>query len=177
MTSRKIMRVGMCALVALSMLQLRSAIAATPDAIQPTPAPKIVDVALQQDGSLRGQVVDAQGQAVAKSTVALVQHGKLLRAVEADAEGRYGFKGMDGGVYQLITDKGQSVCRVWTANTAPPAAGKQVLVVNDGTVLRGKSGDNTHGIKGWIVNHPGGTVAIAAAAVAIPIILWDADGS
>lgn len=101
---------------------------------------EVTDIALAQGGTLRGQVVDGQGIPQAKSNVTVSHKGQKVSTVRTDADGRFAVAGLKGGVYTIATTKGAGAVRLWTAETAPPAAHNQLLVVNGSTVARGQLG-------------------------------------
>ena len=130
------------------------------------------DVALRSGGMLVGQVVDAQGVAKAGTTVS-VRHGEheVVRT-KTDKNGVFAAQGLRGGSYQLLTDDGSSVCRLWAADTAPPAARPAALIVSGNDVVRGAYGG---GMVGWMKAHPYITAGTIAAAIAIPLAFIDDD--
>jgi hypothetical protein len=100
----------------------------------------IRDVALQSGGAMRGQVVDAQGQPCPDLTVQIAKAGASsdrLVAVRTDHEGRFQFAGLSGGLHGIQTPHGGALCRLWAANTAPPAAVSDVLLVSGDGPVRG----------------------------------------
>lgn len=137
-----------------------------------TLAVKMIDVALHEDGSLRGQVLDSQGTPVPETTLAVVHQGKAVAAVKTDQEGHYSVPALKPGVYQVVTDKGITVCRAWTARTAPPSSQAEALVVNGDQVIRGGLGN---GGVGAFLSNPWVLGAIVATAIAVPLALDDKD--
>ena len=128
----------------------------------------IYDVALRPGGVLQGQVVDPQGVPAAATRVVLAQEGKPTAATQTDAQGRFAFTGLKGGVYQLATAQGGGMYRLWTPGAAPPAAHADALVVSGGTVVRGGMGNG--GVLSFLAN-PWVLGAMVAAAIAIPLAL------
>ena len=55
-----------------------------------------------------------------------------------DENGVFAAKGLRGGQYELLTDDGVSACRLWAADTAPPAARPAALLVSGDNVVRGQ---------------------------------------
>jgi hypothetical protein len=144
-------------------------------ATKATPAFDIIDVTLREDGSLRGQVLDSQGIAVAAADVVVVHQGKVVATVQTDQDGRYVATGLKTGVYQIVTEKGITVCRLWSPAAAPPSSQAEALIVNGEQVIRGSLGGRSLG--SWLSN-PWVLGAIVAAAIAIPLALDDKkDGS
>ena len=140
------------------------------------PVAGAMDVALRPGGVLVGQVVDRQGVPQANQAVS-IQYGphEVVRTV-TDQNGTFAAQGLRGGQYQLVAHEGISVCRLWAANTAPPAARPAALVVSGNHVARGQWGAGPmHGSIEWVKAHPYITAGIVAAAIAIPLALADDD--
>jgi len=137
-----------------------------------TPTPVATDIALQKDGLLVGQVVDPLGKPVAGAQVTLTAQGKRLATMKSTAEGYFAFKGLRGGVYQVITEEGHGVYRVWSPGTAPPAAKKVVLLVSGDDVVRGQEGNPP--LKVLLAN-PLVIGAVVATAVAVPVAIHNAN--
>lgn len=137
-------------------------------------AATVHDVALQAGGVLSGQVLDSQGAPAALTRVVLAQNMQATATTQTDAQGRFEFAGLKSGVYQVATEKGGAVYRLWSAGTAPPAAQAQALVVNGDTVVRGALGQG--GLINFLSN-PWVLGGIVAAAIAIPLALDDDDAS
>lgn len=148
------------------------------------PAPAVTnDVALRTGGLLLGQVVDQQGVAKAGIPVSIQFAGKEVVSTTTDSNGVFAAKGLRGGQYQLLTPQGGSVCRLWAADTAPPAARPAALVVFGDQVVRGQgevppcppSGGPMNSWVGWMKAHPYLVAGTVAAAIAIPLALADDD--
>jgi hypothetical protein len=151
-----------------------------PSAFAAEPVAGASDVALRPGGLLVGQVVDRQGVPRAHQTVS-IQYGphEVVRTT-TDQNGTFAAQGLRGGQYQLVTHEGISVCRLWAADTAPPAAQPDALVVCGNEVVRGQWGHGGHGgpLHGsldWVRAHPYITAGAIAAAIAIPLALADDD--
>ncbi len=166
------LRGGLVAVATVGMLLPQLSFAAQAEAALPTPTINILDVTLQEDGNLRGQVLDSQGAAVPEAIVAVVQQGKAVAAARTDAEGRYTVPGLKTGVYHVVTDKGITVCRVWMPGTAPPSSQPEALIVNGDQVIRGALGN---GGVGAFLSNPWVLGAIVATAIAVPLALDDKD--
>jgi hypothetical protein len=143
-----------------------------PTAMATTPAAPTNDVALRAGGLLVGQVVDAQGVAKAGTAVSIRQGENEVARTTTDANGMFAAKGLRGGQYQLQTEEGTSDCRLWAADTAPPAARPGALIVTGNDVVRGQSGG---GVVGWVRAHPYITAGVVAAAIATPLAFIDDD--
>lgn len=135
-------------------------------------APAVIrDVALQPGGSLRGQVLDAQGQPCPDLTVQIAKtgaSGERLVAVRTNPEGRFQVAGLSGGIHAIQTPQGGALCRLWGPDTAPPAAVSDVLLVAANGPVRGQSGESPImlGPLEWAF-----LGAAITAAIAIPLCL------
>jgi hypothetical protein len=140
--------------------------------------PTVHDIRLDDQGSLHGVVVNAQGQTQPKTRITLVdlQRGKR-RANATSRDGKFVFQRLAGGTYHLKTAHGVCHCRVWTAAAAPPTAKAQILIVDDALVQRGQ-----RPVRELFTSDPLLMAVVVAAAVAIPIAVHqsrddDAPGS
>ena len=126
----------------------------------------VLDVALDADGVLSGVVQNAQGQPE-PNTVVVIGHeqGKLAQTT-TDAEGRFAFQGVRGGTYRLATGTGGIVCRVWTAEAAPPVANDGAMIVTNEALARGQ-----YPISELFLSDPILIGLIIAAAIAIPVAI------
>jgi hypothetical protein len=129
----------------------------------------IRDIALQENGLLKGQVLDTQGAPVTGVPVAVVQQGKVIAATKTDATGHFAITGLKGGVFQVVTAQGGAAYRLWAPRTAPPAAQADALIVNGDTVVRGGMGGAGFLSNPWVLG------GIVAAAIAIPLAMDDGD--
>lgn len=145
------------------------------DAGHPQPADgtlRVVDVALRNGGLLVGQVVDPQGMPQANAVVAIRYADREVVRTTTDADGVFAAQGLRGGQYQLTTDGGQSICRLWAVDTAPPAARQTALIVKGDQLVRGQFGYRpVHDWVEWMKCHPYLTAGAVAAAIAVPIAL------
>jgi len=162
MKTRRIVNGMMVGLAALGLVLPQQLVAATP-----TPASPVVDVALREGGLLVGQVVDEQGVGLGNVPVSLRQQDRELAIGKTNPDGTFGFKGLRGGIYQIVADQGHGVYRVWTVGTAPPAAQDGALVVNGDPVVRGQQGG---GFRAFITN-PLVIAGVVATAIAVPVAI------
>ncbi len=147
-----------------------SPVAAAPSVAAPR------DVTLHEGGVLLGQVVDAQGASLANTPVSLVSGGKEVARTQSDHTGKFTVSGLKGGVYQVASVNHQGTYRLWSPQTAPPAAGRGILLVSSEDIARGQGvGGPFGGVANWIAKHPIMTAGAVAAAIAIPIALDDDD--
>ncbi len=162
------------ALSCLGMLLSPTAMVAAPLA---APSPMVPsDVALGDGGVLVGQVVDAQGVAVAMATVTLADHKQEIAQVRVDQEGKFSVPGLRGGVYRISSRGQDAMYRLWAPHTAPPVAQQGVILVVGDDVIRGQYGTSPGpfaSIAQWVADHPLITAAALGAAIAIPIALDD----
>ena len=134
-------------------------------AAAPVATAQITDVALGQGGLLKGQVVSSTGAPQADAQVRFIQNGKQVAVTITDSEGYFAVKGLSGGVYQVATGENVMIYRVWAANTAPPIAQHDILLVAGENVVRGQGGI-LYGLSNpWVIG------AGVAAAIAIPVAL------
>lgn len=146
----------------------------------------VLDLAMSPGGALVGQLVDGQGKPLSERTVSVLQEGEIAITATTNASGRFDFLGLRGGSYHLLDGKNVYDCRLWAAGTAPPAAAKQLLLV-DGPVAR--ANDCCPGGLAHVARHnPGGAImhtlsnpwvvgGLIAAAIAIPLALDDDSAS
>lgn len=128
--------------------------------------PVVVDVALDEAGSLRGQVVDAQGKPVVGAALSIHQFDRQTAATVSDQSGRFLVTGLRGGMYRIVAGDATGAYRFWAPGTAPPSArGELLLVLNEQQVL-----GQFRRLPKWLFN-PWVLGGIALAAVAIPVVL------
>lgn len=157
MRGTKLFRLQIIALVCVGLMLPHTLMAAAP-----APKVKINDVALANGGTLIGQVVDQQGLGIAGAQVVILQQGRKPVQTVADKTGQFQAVGLNGGTAQVVTAGGQGVYRLWTANTAPPAAKRSALLLTNGPVVRGQH----HGMGGWLLPALAAGGVIAGVAVA-----------
>lgn len=139
------------------------------------------DVALHQGGLLVGQVINEQGLAQPGINVSIRQANHEVVRTATDNNGVFAAQGLRGGQYQLVTERGQSLCRFWAAETAPPSAVPMASIVDGQDVVRAQFGYPGNSYVGdwveWMKCHPYLTAGAVAAAIAIPIALSDSFSS
>lgn len=126
--------------------------------------PVIRDVALGKNGSMTGQLFDAQGQTRPNQIVVVQRQGGEPRKTQTDQEGRFALSGLTGGTYYVATVDSAAFCRCWTERTAPPAAKHDLLLVSGEGIQRGQ-----HPFGDMLFSAPVLIALVIAAAVAIPI--------
>ncbi len=171
--------------VAVLTLQPQWLLAAEPSATDPlhtthtAHAMHVVDVALQTEGRLLGQLVDKQGRPLAATNIQL-SDGRTQWRTQTDAQGRFQLAGLSGANYQLqVGGKIQSL-RAWATGTAPPSAASDLLLVQDGEVILAQNctspacGSAVERLKRPFAN-PWVIGGLVAAAIAIPVAINNAD--
>ena len=126
------------------------------------------DVTLTGDGVLHGQVIDAQGQPMEKTSVTLFDQNQRSWTAETDQFGRFAFTGLRGGVYQLVSAGGRASYRLWAPGTSPPTARQAALVVAGEDAVRGQGGLS------FLLSNPWFIVAAVGTAVAVPVAIHNA---
>ena len=136
----------------------------------------VIDIQLQHQGTLQGHVVDSQGRPV-DTHVAILKNGNLVSRTTTDQRGAFSITGLRGGVFQIKTQRGVGVYRLWTPNTAPPMARASLMLV-DGPVVRGQLLGGASGAGGGLLGNaalspaittPAMVAGMIATAVAVPV--------
>ncbi len=146
--------------------------------VQTGRTPVIHDVALNDGGVLLGQVVDVQGAGQASKKVSLRLSEREVAEAKTDANGYFAFRGIRGGVYELMAADGVGAYRLWAPGTAPPKAQPGAMVVAGQDLVRGQycgpTCPPTGRLKFWLTN-PWVVAGIVATAVAVPVGIHNAD--
>lgn len=123
---------------------------------------KIFDISLSKEGAFKGRVVDHTGSAIEGAEVTIKQDNKEVARTVTDKSGSYSVSNLKGGVYSVASGATEGTYRVWTEQSAPPAAKEQSLLVLGENGARGNFGyfDDAG-------NYVIAGVAIAALTVAI----------
>jgi hypothetical protein len=172
---------GMVMCLAALGVCLSGAVFAAPPATKPV----VHDVALVSGGSLAGQLVDAQGVAKAGVDVTLLLEQRPLGTSNTDAQGRFAFQGVRGGVYQLTAAGGTASYRLWAPGTAPKGTTTMALMTTGDAVVRGQAYANGHyyqyqhshshlGRAKFLLSNPWVVSGIVATAVAVPVGIHNA---
>ena len=136
-----------------------------------TARPVTRDVTLGPDSELRGQLVDKNGVRLPNRIVVAVHADKSSLQSVSDANGQFHFPRAKPGMYQVASQQSYQLCRCWAANTAPPAASKQLLMVEGDQTIRGQRPI------GELLSGPVLIGLIIAAAIIIPIAVHNAQKS
>jgi len=126
--------------------------------------PAMKDVALQADGVLKGQVIDAAGQPIGQVTVWVQMNGQWVGTAVTDNAGAFAVTNLRGGVALLLVEDHAAAIRAWSPGTAPPEAAEQALVVSRPNLIRGQ-----RPISDLFLADPVIVGVIVAAAIAIPL--------
>ncbi len=155
-------------------------------AAPPTTKPVVHDIALQSGGLLEGQVVDAQLVPKAGVDVILLLEQRSLAKAQTDAQGKFAFRGVPGGVYQLTAANGTGTYRLWAPDTAPKDTNKIAFLTAGDAVVRGQHHNNGYtyqyqhshshlGRMKFLLCNPWVVSGIVATAVAVPVGIHNAD--
>ena len=101
------------------------------------PPMAVRDVQLDAAGTLHGQVVTPEGAPLAGTRIVLGQFNKPVGESSTDKDGNFALTGVRGGTYELRSAEASAWVRVWTADSAPPAATKGALLVSKRDTVRG----------------------------------------
>ena len=136
------------------------------------PTPRVIDVALARGGVLLGQVVDSQGTTLATVTVLFFSGDRRVAVAQTDAQGYFAVNGLRGGVYRVVAAGSQTTFRLWTPGHAPPRSRTGILLVGGRDTIRGQM--PSFGALGFWLSNPWVLTGAAAAAVAVPIAVHNA---
>ena len=120
------------------------------------PQVTVVDIQLDADGKLHGEVFNAKEKPVANAVVSVRASRKEVVRAKTDEKGHFAISKLKPGVYYIIAGTGHGVYRVWASKLAPPKAREEVRIVSDRTLIRAQNGDGP----------PAGTVRIDEKGVA-----------
>lgn len=141
--------------------------------------PLAIDVALQPEGLLIGQLVAANGAPAEGKLVRLLTKDGREAETKTNADGGFAFRGVRG-VAQLQSEKANVVVRSWAPGTAPPNATPALLMVEGDGVARGQhyAGNGTQQFfsrgKSLMAN-PLFVAGVITTAVAVPVAIANND--
>tara|TARA_B100000029_G_scaffold246741_1_gene243693 strand:+ start:1562 stop:2044 length:483 start_codon:yes stop_codon:yes gene_type:complete len=144
-------------------------LAATP---APTSKTRISDVVLGTQGTLSGQLVDAQGHALAGRIVMVRRGAKLIAKARTDAKGQFAVKNLPGGPYAVTSGSAHQVIRAWAAGSAPPRTASQIVLVDRRQLIRGQDEAATDGLLGMST---AGLLVVGGAATAVAVLVAESD--
>jgi len=98
----------------------------------------IRDIKLDAAGTLRGQVLSPEGAPLVEAKVALSQVQQFVGETATDKEGRFELNSLRGGTYELRTGGHSTWVRLWSHESAPPAATPAALLVAERPTVRGQ---------------------------------------
>jgi len=133
----------------------------TPTAAKTARTVAIGDVALGNQGLLTGKAVDAQGHPLDGAVVKVYFNGSQVVQTVSDQNGLFAVQGLRGGVHRVVAGQSEQIVRLWAANTAPPAAQQNALVVDDSNTVRGQLG----GVDIFTLAFMGASVTAAVFAI------------
>lgn len=132
----------------------------------------MVDLQLEEQDTLWGQLVDSQGVPQVDVPVALYARDHRLAIARTDKRGYFAFSGLASGMYQVVAPQAQATYRLWESQIAPPSARRGgILLVTNSPTVRGQVPQMLR--KPWVVAGVG--AAVVAVAVAVPLSLRDDD--
>lgn len=127
-----------------------------------------IPVVLGKDKMLHGVVKTKEGIPAEKATVVLGVNGKPVGRVVADEKGRFKFGPLKAGKYQVATKDAAAMLAVYSLDSAPDAAEKEIEVSQPAMIARGQS-------PGGLLKNPWFIGLVVAAAIAIPLAIALAD--
>lgn len=99
------------------------------------------DVELSADGTLHGQVLNAEGQFVENAQVELRFQGTTVARTATTQDGRFEIGGVRGGAHDLTVGSVATPVRLWKTGTAPQGAVSDVVISASEHVVRGQAMD------------------------------------
>ncbi|MBN2477532.1 MAG: carboxypeptidase regulatory-like domain-containing protein [Pirellulales bacterium] len=138
------------------------------------PTPSVTDVALMDGGILIGQVINPEGLVLTEMPVALHNQSGVIAKATTDHNGCFAFRGLRGGVYQLMAARGGGTYRLWAPGSAPPTSQPAALLVTDHNTIRGQWGGMCvpapcAGCMAFWLSNPWVVAGVLATAVAVPV--------
>lgn len=129
------------------------------------PAVPILDVALGEEGLVRGRVLNEAGKPLDGAQVVIRQDEQLLHKLLTNKQGEFSATGLRPGVYTIATVQGGGLYRLWPKNIAPPSARSQALILAKGPVMRAQFGGS--GLADWA------SIGVGVAGLTVGIIALD----
>lgn len=145
------------------------------------------NVELQPDGRFSGQLLSEAGMPVMGVEIKLHEQSNLkavAQSVRTDKNGKFAVKGLNSGTCVVTVGDDSYACRVWKNGTAPPKSLKTVALIAEADVVRGNCGTGDpcrpslmQRLRCLSTGQKVGLGLIIAAAITLPIVLSDDDGS
>lgn len=126
-----------------------------------SPAKPTNDVVLTGDGTFNGQVLTSEGRPLDGAVVSIRQGGQEVARAVSTAEGRFSVAGLSTGVYEVAVGPQAAPVRVWPAESAPPTARSQAIMVV-GDAARAQSLVGLDIITLWTLGASTGALILAA---------------
>lgn len=89
----------------------------------------VIEISLTESGDFVSQCQNVDGVALEGSAVGLYRDGKLIARATSQADGWFQFSNVSPGPYVLRSQGWQNPIRLWSADTAPPAARDPIVLV------------------------------------------------
>lgn len=143
----------------------QNAVVAGSKLVRAKPPVKVDDVASDADGTLRGRCVLPSGMPLPERTLIVYRDGLAVAQVITAKNGSFAVSNLRSGEYTILNGHQQTRCRLWSASSCPPAATKELLLVeDDARVVRGQQP-----FCAMFGQNPIMVGVLVAAAIAIPI--------
>lgn len=137
--------------------------------------PLITDVALDAQGTLTGIVLSDDARPAPNAPVRIYSGDRVVARASTDGHGRFHVAGLRNGVHHVTVADSRRSVRLWSAQTAPPAASRGLTLVSSRRIIRGQQPDGL--FPGGLPMQNGGILLIGgAAAFAIGDSLSDSSG-
>jgi hypothetical protein len=130
------------------------------------PPAQTLDIVLQKNNTLLGQIVDTQGVPQKRLDVAVVQDGRVIHRAKTNESGFFFASNLQSGLYQVVSDKTVGTYRLWDSRVAPPSAQQGALLVRGQGPIRAQQGPIAY----WLTN-PWVIAGLITTAVVVPIVI------
>jgi len=98
------------------------------------------DVALTTGNELEIQVINEQGKPHAGTPINVRAAGINLQRAVTKEDGKITLSELKPGIYEITSGTQSGIYRLWAPHTAPPKVTSGILLIDDGTVVRGSRG-------------------------------------
>jgi len=96
------------------------------------------DVALGNDGALRGTLLNVEGKPQPNAEVVLRKGNEIVGSAKTQIDGSFALGQVRPGLYEIASAGSANLFRVWSQRTAPPSAQASAMLVQDTRVVRGQ---------------------------------------